>query len=89
MKTTILAVLCAAILGGCGGGGSSWFSNNCDDKMDDLKKARGNPEEINRYDSGDYHSVKWWYWTKGFERTFTWSNDISCQTSDYTFTAIK
>ena len=30
----------------------------------------GYPEEINRYDSGSYHMVDWWYWSIGFEVSF-------------------
>lgn len=90
MKALIATVVASFVLGGCGGGGiGSIFSNDCDDEIDDLVKSRGNPEEVTKYDSGDYHSRKYWYWTKGFEKSFTWSNSISCETSTYTFTPIR
>ncbi|KKM17171.1 hypothetical protein LCGC14_1678440 [marine sediment metagenome] len=25
----------------------------------------GQPEDIYKYDSADYHTVDWWWWTKG------------------------
>jgi hypothetical protein len=30
----------------------------------------GPPEEVNTYDSTGYHTVDWWWWSKGFEVTF-------------------
>ncbi len=30
----------------------------------------GQPEDVYRYDSGDYHSVDWWWWSKGFRVAF-------------------
>jgi hypothetical protein len=73
-------------MSGCGGG---LFDQSCDDQRDDLVKQMGNPEEVKRYDSGDYHSWTYWYWTRGFSRTFTWGGAAGeCSTSDYTFSPI-
>ena len=30
----------------------------------------GEPEEVDKYNSEDYHTVDWWYWTQGFEVSF-------------------
>ena len=63
-----------------------WVS--CPDMMATTISTYGNPEEIYKYDSGNYHSWTYWYWTKGFSRTFTWSNNITCETSDYSFSPV-
>ena len=26
----------------------------------------GQPEDVYKYDSGDYHTVDWWWWSQGF-----------------------
>ena len=83
-KSYVHVAALALSLSGCGG---SW-SNDCDSEIDDFVSAHGQPEEVERFDSGDYHSWSYWYWSKGIERTFTWSGELSCQTSDYTFAPI-
>jgi hypothetical protein len=89
IKATNVALLTCALLAGCGGGGGI-FDESCDDQRDDLAREKGNPEEIRRFDSGDYHSWTYWYWSRGFSRTFTWGGAAgSCKTSDYTFSPIK
>ncbi len=51
----------------------------------------GTPEDIYTYDSnsGDYHAVDWWWWSKGFEVSFsnTPYDDINgwIVNSEYTF----
>ena len=62
---------------------------NCQEEMDACIEAYGNPEEINKYDSEDYHSWTFWYWCQGFSRTFTWGINVwNCETSTYTFSPI-
>jgi hypothetical protein len=63
---------------------------NCDKEMDKTRDRYGGPEEVNSYDSGGYHSVSWWYWSKGIEFTFTWGEyvDGCCDKSTYTFPPI-
>ena len=82
MKAHLLALVVASALAGCGGG----LDNSCDDEREDLVKSAGNPEELDRYDNGDYHSWTYWYWSSGFARTFTWGGPVNgCEISDYTF----
>ena len=47
----------------------------------------GPPEEINEYTSSDYHSIDWWWWSKGFQVTFLWTtyDDIRGWTVDSTY----
>jgi hypothetical protein len=54
--------------------------------MEDLRDARGEPEEIRRFDSDRFHEHTWWYGRSGFARTFTWDGSTgSCNTTDATF----
>ena len=53
----------------------------------------GTPEDIYTYDSGNYHTVSWWWWSKGLEVTFSQSpyDDVYGWTVDsvYTFPPIN
>jgi hypothetical protein len=80
----LAVVLCLALAGwNCG-------LSNCDNEKEDIRSQWGPPEEINAYDTSDYHSEEWWYWTKGFEYTFKWGKNVErgCETSRYSFTPI-
>jgi outer membrane biogenesis lipoprotein LolB len=83
-----LILSASLLLAACGGGGSD---SNCNDQINDtLKDTGANPEEITKYDSDGYHSHQYWWWNRGFERTFTWGDNIDgCQTSDYRFAPIR
>jgi len=62
---------------------------NCNDQMTDVRNDYGSAEETYGYDSGEYHTIDWWYWSNGFEYTFTWGGSAGgCQVSKYTFTPI-
>lgn len=62
---------------------------NCDSQINDLISRIGQPEEINRYDSSGYHSHSYWYWCRGFEKDFTWGDNVTnCEMSTYTFSPI-
>ena len=62
---------------------------DCDDEIAKLIKKRGQPEEIERFDSGNYHSHTYWYWCSGYSKTFTWGGAAGCcETSTYTFSPI-
>jgi hypothetical protein len=80
LYTSILLGL--LILTGC--------SQNCDKEMKKIKDKYGEAEEITTYDSGDYHSVSWWYWSLGIEYTFVWGKNVDgCEKSKYTFDPIS
>ena len=32
----------------------------------EYRDRYGSPEDIYTYDSGDYHTIDWWWWSKGF-----------------------
>jgi hypothetical protein len=88
MIRLITTIALAAILTACGGGGS----DNCDDAIEDTIKDVGvQPEEVTRYDADGYHSHSYWWWARGFERTFTWGSNVEggCETSDYHFSPIR
>jgi hypothetical protein len=57
----------------------------CWDKM----QEQDTPEEIDPYDSSDYHSHTWWYWSRGWSITFTWGTYVAwCDISTYSFEPI-
>lgn len=85
MRSTMAVLVCALAVAGCG---ADSFGGDCEKEGRATRERYGEPEEIRKYDSGDYHSHTWWYWSRGFSRNFTWSKDISCEQSDYTFTPI-
>ena len=89
MKLKIILCSVAFALSACGGGGG--LADNCDDKMDDtIKDAGRNPEEIDKFDSDDYHNWTFWYWKNGFSRSFEWGKNVDgCKTSDYRFAPIN
>lgn len=63
--------------------------HECKDRMDEVTAARGSPEEVNTYTSGGYQSHDWWYWSQGYEVTFTWGTYVTgCEVSVYTFDPI-
>lgn len=80
VKVSIIILICLFIV---------TCTFNCDKEMAKVKAQRGEPEEVNRYDTSDYHSVDWWYWSKGICYTFKWgSTTDGCEVSTYTFTPI-
>lgn len=80
-KALVLLVICLLIFA---------CIRNCNKEMDKIRAQHGPPEEVNTYDSSDYHSVDWWYWSKGINYTFTWGSLIEegCDVSRYTFDPI-
>lgn len=72
MKNTILIALFVVIVAGlmgCSGAGL-FHTTTFDEVSQPYLDKYGPPEETSKYDSGDYHSVKSWWWSKGFEVTF-------------------
>ena len=87
----IVIILTLTSFSGCGGNDGGIFGDcNCDAEMDNWVENHGNAEEINKYDSEDYHSWTFWYWCEGFSITFTWGKyvDGCCEISTYTFSPI-
>lgn len=75
------------LLSGCGEDDSG--GSDCSDAINNMIKQNGNPEEVQKYDSGDYHSWTYWYWCRGWSATFTWGSLVGkCETSTYTFSPI-
>ncbi len=64
---------------------------DCESEKDDTRERWGLPEEVDRYDSDNYHSETWWYWSRGQSFTFTWGGNVrgGCDDSTYTFTPIS
>lgn len=86
MIKIIVIVIFSVLLTACGGDSKFWDSS-CKSEMGDVKARLGEPEEVNNYSSSGYTSTSWWYWTRGVEYTFTYTN--SCDVSTYTFTPIR
>lgn len=47
----------------------------------------GPAEDVDEYKSDDYHSIDWWWWSKGFMVCFLWTtyDDICGWTVDHTY----
>jgi hypothetical protein len=65
----ILPVLALLILTGCGALQGEIVLPGHDDRVG-VKQSRGNPEDVYTYDSGDYWSESWWYWSQGINYDF-------------------
>lgn len=82
MKIWLIVLLGLIFIGGCS-------DEDCSEQMADIKAKYGTAEEVTTYDSKDYHNVDWWYWSKGFQYSFTWGSNIDgCDMSKYTFEPI-
>ena len=79
----IALLLLAATLAGCG---REKLSGNCAHQMDVFRDLHGEPQEVERFESGNFHRHTWWYWRLGLARTFTWDGAPgSCEMTDRTF----
>lgn len=66
------------------------YTGPCAPEMDEVRAAMGLPEEVNTYSSDGYYNVDWWYWSRGWERSFTWGSYVTgCDISTYTFDPIR
>ncbi len=64
-------------------------AGNCEGQISNLINQMGQPKEINKYDSSNYHSHTYWYWCRGFARDFTWGDNVyNCEVNDYAFSPI-
>lgn len=63
------------------------FKCNCDREIDDFIDDHGEPEEIVKYDSDDYHYRTLWYWCEGYSKKFEWGYDVDgcCEEGTYHF----
>lgn len=90
MKRTIrwmaVALLLLAI-SGCWDHGI--FDCDCDDERSDVRAHRGNPEEVEQYDSHCYDIETWWYWSQGVSYTFVETCDDCCEMTIDTFPPIQ
>jgi hypothetical protein len=63
--------------------------HSCWEAMQEERTDIGPQEEVDRYDSSDYHSHTWWYWSRGWSLTFTWGSfAYGCDISTYSFEPI-
>jgi hypothetical protein len=86
----LIVMLAIVSLAGCVDDGDNEKDGDCSIARANTKAAYGEPEEWIAYDSDRYHSLSWWYWSIGFERSFAWGSDIyGCDWSDYNFTPIN
>ena len=84
-----LAVVVSLSLAACGSV-DDIFDWDCDNERGDLVADLGQPQDIDSYTSSGYNSMTYWYWFRGFARTFRWGSNVSdgCEISDYRFTPI-
>lgn len=89
MKHFLIIVIVSLfmILGGCTG--EIVITYNCDGEIGALKASHGNADEIDKYDSAEYHCWTFWYWSDGFSMTFTWGTNVDgCKKRKDTFSPI-
>lgn len=91
MKRTIpmiLILFCLVVA--CGEDDLLKYSNDdCDAEIADVRNTMGPEEELNKYDTSDYHSWDLWYWSQGICYGFTWGKFVDgCEMSTYTFDPI-
>ena len=79
MKVLLLAmvVLAMTLLSGCDSTSGFVAFSSCQKDMADMTAKYGTPDEIERYDSEDYHSHTYWYWCSGFSIVFTWGESVN------------
>lgn len=92
MKHIVVLIVFVFIISisGCSGPLGDIFDCSCDDQIEDVVAALGQPEEVDKYNaSGGYHSWTYWYWCKGISYTFTWGGGAGCcEWSTYQFSPI-
>ncbi len=72
MKHIVLTVIVLALLGGCydfmptESTTTAAASITFEEVSQPYLNQYGQPEDIYTYDSGDYHTVDWWWWSRGF-----------------------
>ena len=65
------------------------YYSECSGEMQDRENISGDPDEINRYDSYDYHTRTYWYYCDGFAETFTWGENVrGCETHTNRFVPV-
>lgn len=72
---------------GCGDGSGllGLGPDDCNKDINELLVSYGNPDNITRYDSDDYHSWSYRYIKHKLIKTFTWSDDIDCTIDTYSW----
>ena len=89
MKRIAMLLTAVLILTGCEYEPPPPDLPECYEEMEETRAAMGEPEEVNTYSERGYRNEDWWYWTRGYERSFTWGTYIrGCETSTYTFPPI-
>jgi hypothetical protein len=73
----VMVVLATTLLSGCDGTGGFIAFTSCQNDMDNVTAEYGTPEEIEQYDSENYHSHTYWYWCSGFAIVFTWGESVN------------
>lgn len=84
-------ILIAILLLGCGTDDTEtgYSIENCNTQIDQMLAREGSSEDVNTYDSPDYHSHDFWYWCKGTQHSFTWGNNVDgCEVSKHTFSPV-
>lgn len=98
MVIRLSLIALAILMAGCGGSSDEDFvglgpaapNHICGDAMHNVTREYGDPEEIKKYDSGDYHSYDYWYWSQGVKYGFTWGSFVDgCEVDRYLFTPIR
>jgi hypothetical protein len=85
--TFIAIAFISILLNGCEDATVGISFCSCRNSIDDVRALYGDPDEIEKYDSDNYHCHTYWYWCKGLSIVFIWGDGITgcCRKSTNTF----
>ncbi len=79
--TMIIVLISGGILAGC----EDFDLDGCDceDEIDDLIAARGQPDDKEETFENGVHTLTYWYHDSGYSQTFKWGEgtDLCCETN--------
>lgn len=89
MKRFLMAVAASAVLvcSGCDETSVSVSFCSCQSNISSITAVYGEPDEIEKIDSGSYHCHTYWYWCQGLSIVFIWDDGAQecCKENKNTF----
>ena len=87
MKYIFLVLLSAFLLMSCKDTLPVSRTISFDDASASYRSSYGTPEDVDEYKSTNYHSINWWWWSRGFMVNFVDSayDNVDGWKVDHTF----